>query len=299
MVDKAVKKIRPDDQQLSMVQDNLANAIQQLLDYANGASAQQSVLAPIMQQLAGAGTPYTVKTPALQVKGRTDGPFIPNQPTMILGEAQYNNAQGVTVPQRDNEIFSYGQIVAFGSQIAPDGFVIIPVVSGSAFRVAPNNTYTCFQVNFDGSAGCTGNFNAASFTNTNGFKTVLDVGQVWNSAAPAGGTYQTQYAVANQNGNGLGLTPFVYKFSHSGSVVGWSFNNAGPALGNMGLRIYKNGAQINNITVGSGGSNATFWGTIAKGVNAFSAGDTLTVYLACTNAGNFQASAHLTLEMAA
>jgi hypothetical protein len=282
-----------------MVQDNLANAIQQLLDFANGTASPQTVLAPIMQQLQGVGTAYSVKTPALTVKGRPDGPFQVNQPTILLGEPQQTTANAQTISQKDMQIFSYGQIVAFGSRVQQDGFVIIPYVPGAAFRVAPNNSSNAFVVNYDGTAGCSGNFTAPSYTNGNGFKNTIPVGAYWNTSYTASANVQLQQAVMNAANNAVGVTPFIWKFTHAGSITGMSMNQAGSTTGTNYLLIYKNGVNVYVWNAGVGTGNATFWAAFAKNAIAFAAGDTLTCFFQNTAAGNTQVSAHLTLELAA
>lgn len=176
-----------------------------------------------------------------------------------------------------------------------NGFVITP---------GPGTNPTFYITNYANNdalvlVDATGNLSAVSLSSRAGIKQTFDVGNVWNTSATNGGYYGTQKCVFNIANSSFGSTPYVKKFTHPGSIVGWTINNAGPDLGVLGLRYYRNGTLIANpLTSGGGGNNATFWGTHGKGVYAFAAGDTLTVTLGCSANGNFQCSAELTVEMA-
>jgi hypothetical protein len=100
---------------------------------------------------------------------------------------------------------------------------------------------------------------------------------------------------------GAGSTPFQMKFTHNGSIVGATLNQAGPNNGPHVLMIYKNGALAYSWIAGSGANNSTFWAQFPKNTAGltFLAGDTLTTYYRSTIAGNSQVLAHLTIEMVA
>lgn len=289
-MDSTVKKIVPADQDLSRIQDNLAAPLQQLLDFVNGSGSQgQAELLPALSAVAVGNASQNVVTPALIAHGRTDGPYKPNQPTVILGDPATAN-----VAQRDSCLFSYGQIVAMGSKVLADGFVIVPQVAGAAFRTTNvGGTANAFIIDD------AGNVTARSLSLITGMKSILPVGAYWNSSYTASANVQLLYTVANATGGGVGNTPVILKPEYAGSIVGMSLNQAGNVTGTNFLLIYKNGANSFVWNAGIGNNNSTFWAVFAKGTPAltFAPGDTLAVYFQNSAAGNCQVSAHLTVEM--
>lgn len=326
-MEKAVKRIRPVDFELSQVQDNLAECIQQLLDSLNGTAAAQFILSPLLEQLRGAGTPYSVKTPALQVKGRKDGQTQPGQPTVVIGDPSSTSNNGVVSPQKDAFTTHYGKVVFVGSPYTDDGVVIVPQVAGTIIRIptldgvgttffmlADGTTYLrgSFSnngpVNLGGDTAITGTLNVGqtvtspNFNSFAGFKNTVCCGTWWNTQYQANTLVQLQVAVVNQAAlGGPGNTPFCMKFTHNGSIVGMTLNQAGPNPTPHTLFIYKNGVLSYTWLAGSGGANATFWAQFPKGTAGltFLAGDTLTTFYRTTGNGNVQILAHLTIEMVA
>jgi hypothetical protein len=288
-----VKKIRPESRELSDVQENLGNTLQSvvghLVDQANG--YQQAIFAPVMQQLNPNVATLAVKTPALFIRGRPDGPFIPNQPSILFGSAAAKDSRNGTIPQQDICLFSYGQIVAFGSTSATDGFVIIPRVSGPAFRVAPNNTYTCFQINFDGTAGCTGAFNAGSFLSPTGFKAWLPPMMYWNTSYP-GGNQLLQIPIGI--GSASNTTPWYWCAPRSGSVTAISIVHTATSNVVCAIFLYKNGANIYSYNVTNNASSGAV--AIPKGTLPFVFGDVLSAQIAYST-GNINVCTQVALEV--
>jgi hypothetical protein len=319
-MDTSVKKIRPSNLELSQVQDNLAEAIQNLLDLVNSPNSPQMELSPLLQQLRGPGTPKTVQTPALRIHG---DPSNSGMDVVTIGDVATSTAAavsaqvGITGAVNINGAISTAGTVNIGGtttirghvNIFPsgsNGVIITPPVAGPAFYVTNiAGTVANFLVNDTGDSQTQGNFTGyKTITGTNvvsnaGFKTVVHAGTHWNSAYGANGINPIQQPVVNGNGGGLGTTPFLMKWSHAGSVVGASLNQAGPLVGTNYLQILKNGSLVYTWTCGTGGNNATFWGSFAKGAIPFAAGDTMTVNHYVSVSGNTQVTVYLTLEMAA
>lgn len=273
-MDRAVKRIRPADYELSQIQDNLGNVLQQVLDRIHGADSSGVTIevSPVLEQRNPAVQRKSVKTPALFVRGREDGGFQINQPTIQFGEPQTKNAQGGLDLQKDSELFSFGQIVAFGSQVSSDGFVVIPQVAGPAFRIAPNNAATCFQVNSDGSAGCTGSFNAASVISAQGFKSWLPPAHYWNPNYP--GQPQTLVVPVVQTANGTASTvPWGINMPRAGSVTGISVVHSGASNLVCSVSIVRNGSQIVTANISNGVSSGSL--AFPKGLVPFAAADYL------------------------
>lgn len=304
----SVKKIRPSDFELSQVQDNLAEAIQQLLDLVNKPGSGQMELSPLLQRLRGPGTPQSVKTPALRIHG---DPSKSGVDTVTIGDPATATASAIgaqigitgaltlTGPLSMIGILSViGQLLMTGNSVfrptSAQGVVVVPVDTGVGFAVRnPANTGNVFSVSGAGVAL------SSSFSSDRGFKTVISCGKYWNSAYPANIAVQTYEAVVNGSGGGNGTTPFIYRWSHPGSVVGMSLNQAGPISGVNYLAVYKNGAVAYTWTAGAGSYNTSFTTSFNKAAIPFAANDVMTVFHSNSAAGNTQITAYLTLEMAA
>lgn len=175
-----------------------------------------------------------------------------------------------------------------------DVLTVVPTIAGQAMKITNvSNTAIVMGVQADGTTYAT------TFISGNGFPSVLDAGQYWNSNAAANTQYQTQKSVVNTNGLAMGLTPFVYKFPRAGSIVGYSLNQAGAVAGGNLLQYLRNGTALGVLNVGTGNNGAAFWNTHGKGAYPFAAGDTLTVTTGNTAAGNLQASILITIELSA
>jgi hypothetical protein len=292
VVDNNVPKLQPRDPELARIQNNLANTLQGVLDKQSGAAAGTATLAPVMQQVRGRGTPYTVKVPALKISGRPDGPFVPSQPTIVWGDAKRTSATGVVTPQRDVELFSYGQAVFFGSAVTTDGFILIPQVAGSAFRIAPNNASTCFQVNFDGSTTCAGPVTAPSVVSAAGFKCWLPPLSYWNPGYTGGSQFMV-LPLAQANGT-ASTTPWVFPCVRPGSLTGISVSHAGVFALTCSVSVYKNGQVLysGNVTSGS----ATGYIAFTKGAYPFLSGDVLTCLILYSANGNVCTQVYLEVE---
>ena len=122
-MDISVKRIRPSDYELSTVQDNLADPVDQLLAKANGtANNSQIILSPKLQQLYGAGTPYSIQAPALQVNGdlqNTGGTSV------VIG-----TPATATTSQLNANTIIYGSVNIFGPVTSANGFKSILNVGG-------------------------------------------------------------------------------------------------------------------------------------------------------------------------
>ena len=273
LIQRAVNALYVSDTDTSRVRDNLVTALNPVLTFLTNNFAQDNPVLTFLRSVYGSSATFTgaVNTGPLNATTLNTAGV-----STLVGDV---NVQGnFTVNTRTG-----------------NGVVIVPAGGSPAFYITnPAGNQALFIVYADGTFVCQG------ATSANGFKTAIDIGAVWNTSATAGSYYGTSKVVMNSANNSFGSTPFYFKFPFPGSIVGWSMNNAGPDLGTLGLRYYRNGTQIANpLTSSGGGNNATFWNTHPKGQYPFAAGDTLTVTLGCSNAGNFQASAQLTLEMSA
>jgi hypothetical protein len=313
-MDTSVKKIRPSNLELSQVQDNLAEAIQNLLDLVNSPNSPQMELSPLLQQLRGPGTPKTVQTPALRIHG---DPSNSGMDVVTIGDVATSTAAavsaqvGITGAVNINGAISTAGTVNIGGtttirghvNIFPsgsNGVIITPPVAGPAFYVTNiAGTSARFVVNDTGAVSSADNMSAATMTSSAGFKTVIHAGTHWNTAGTANSLNGLNFPVVNVANGGNGTTQFIYKWSHPGSVVGASLNQAGPVTGTNYLQILKNGSLLYTWTAGAGGNNATFWGAFSKGTITFAAGDTMTCNHSVNTAGNTQTNVYLTLEMAA
>lgn len=179
-----------------------------------------------------------------------------------------------------------------------NGVIITPPVPGPAFYVTNiAGTSALFVVADTGAVSSASSMTAANMVSYSGFKSYINAGTVWGTAIAANTYYQTQYVV--QSGSTVGQTPFIMKWTHAGSLVGWTVNNAGPNAGTMTLQVFKNGVSVSVVTVGAGGGNATFWGTLAKGAVSFAPGDSMSASLMVSTTGNLQALITLAVEMSA
>lgn len=298
-MDQTVKRIRPADFELSTVQDNLANCIDQLLTSAQStASSNQFVLFPTLKNIAGPGSTKTLDKQALVVNGDTSKSGVP--------VVQFGTPATATVAQIDAPFNLYGTLTTFGNGIfrTPTGgyLAVTPASAGTCFyTTSVGNTAVRLTIDDTGSLNSSATVAATNVVSSVGFKNTIPCGTFWHNAYVANATYQMQEAVVNTNGNGLGSTPFLMKFTHAGSIIGMSLNQAGPITGSNFLIIYKNGAAVYTWNAGAGNNNSTFWVAFPKNSAGltFVAGDTLTVYHQNNASGNTQIKAFLTLEMSA
>jgi len=258
-MDKKVKRIRPKDYELSTVQDNLANAVDQLLGSSTPSSQTGPlVLSPSLKNVAGPGTALVLDQPGLTVNGN---------PTDSTGNAVVlGNPATETTPQYPAAVKLYGSISATG-----------PIVTDS---VIAGNSVQALTVN-----------------SSAGFKAPLAVGSFYSTAPVAGAFTPTAIFLVNQ-ANVTNFIYFNYRWQYPGSIVGVSCNKFGPNNGSITLRILKNGAVNSDIGMGVLADGATYWAAYPKSAQ-FAAGDTMTVQVATSGTGVLAVQPYLTLEMSA
>lgn len=314
-MDTSVKRIRPTNLELSQVQDNLAECIQQLLDFANGNADLQAVLEPALEQLRGPGTPYSLRSPALVVHGdksnsgkdvvtigdpaTESAPAVPAQ-VGVIGKVSVEGPVTLkgNVDATGNYAFN-GDVSGNGNFFfksrTGDGFVISPNVAGASFFVTNvGNTVPVFIVYDTGQTIIAGPTSAPTFISNNGFKAIVPMGHYYHTSYP-GGQRNTVEAIVNQVTNGANYKTARFVAPRKGSVTAIMVDlefavNARTDAGvlvNGNLIVYP---SIMAANVAKGAVN------YPKGVVPFNAGDVLTCYLGW-NAAPINACAKVNLEV--
>ncbi len=274
LIPKVVQSLFTQSADASRVRDNITTALQPVLDFFN----------QYIQVNADGSLAFirAITAPAVASTGAVTGASL-----TVNGLSKLNG--GTTVN---------GDVVIYPT--TGNGVIITPPVAGPAFYVTNiGGSAATFIVYDDGTARSVKSMAAPTFTSDAGFKSVVCLGECWNNNAVGGTAYQLQKPVQNLNGGGLGLTPWVFKPSQSGSVVGLSLNQAGPITGINSLQIIKNGGLLYTWNAGAGSNNACFWVAFPKGQLPFNAGDTLTAWHYNSAAGNTQVECHATIELSA
>lgn len=300
---KTVKRIRPKDYELSVVQDNLADAIQELIDaQGSKATSDQITLKPLLQQLRGAGSPQTIQTPALLVHGDPSNsggntivlgdPASANSPAvpanvLLTGNTQANGTVGINGYTKINGSVSV-------STAGVNGFVIMPPVAGPAFYVTniAGNSAT-FVISDDGTFAANGNGSvngtltvnntttAPSFVSGQGFKSYIRMGNTYRSNGQTGNLRSIEMVMQTSV---LGATGYVLvneQMPFAGSIVGLAVWLDRPVNSAMTLQVYRNapaattGAYINVNAVATGAITPATPITFPKGQFPFNAGDYL------------------------
>jgi len=242
-MDSKVKRIRPKDYELSTVQDNLANAVDQLLGQANGTveSSPQLVLSPQLQQLRGAGTPYSLQAPALQIHGDTQST---GGSIVVIGDPATS-----TLPQYNAPVKLYGSLSATG-----------PIVSDGT--IAANSVQ------------------ALSVTSQSGFKSYIDMGTQWRQSTQGGIVRAYRPVINTVNSSPAYVFANAY-MPFSGSIVGISALMTNTITADVTLQVFKNnmggttGQIIDTTGIKANNSIPSSPITFAKGTYAFNAGDYL------------------------
>lgn len=263
-MDANVPKIRPRDEELARIQDNLANTLQGVLDAAgNPVSPQQLELSPVMGQPRGPGTPKQISKLALKIHGDTSQIFKSRNYTVEIGDVATD-----TRPQQDVQLGFWGRVILWGQKLAQDPFVIVPGLAGIVFRTTDVNAATKVTIDDQGNLATTGSVSAASVTSANGFKAIVPMGtfSVTNSNATSN---MLTYAY-NVNTGTAAPTTRQWAAVRSGSVTGLSlFASQGvPATGVY--RLYQNDVLVASMTHFANTQTTTF--VAPKGSIAFGPG---------------------------
>lgn len=316
-MDKSVKRIRPKDYELSTVQDNLANPLQQVLEFINGnKNSAQIELSPLLQRLRGPGTPQSIQTPALLVHGDSSNS---GGNTVVLGDAPTANAAQIGC-----NVGLYGNLNLYGASVLTGALTVVgsTVFRGNVSIVAGLNAFSVmsqdssnpasvvmFMQNYqgnanwalcqDGSVTAQGTQTATSFVSGVGFKSMLPMGGFWNTNYPGGILFTQQ--VIRQTGN-LGAASTIAQketMASAGSVTAITVSLDTAVNATMQAGVYKNGAQIYYGTIAA--ANVTKGVIkISKGAVPFAQGDVLTCAFGFSASGvNTAAQLNFEIELGA
>lgn len=293
-MDSSIKRIRPKDYELSVVQDNLADVLQQVLDYLNrqapDKASAQAELAPLLQQLRGPGTPQSFQKPALIVHG---DPSNSVNESVIIGDPASASAAQISA-----HVLIHGNVVLR----PPNGrsLCIIPGGAGAAFYTTNyDNSAAMMTIDEIGNIWSRNAVTATNFVSAAGFRASIYMGGYWTTTYGANYMGACVFPVRNQSNGALGETPSQRPMSWPGSVLAILVNQAGSIGGTTLVQVYKNYQPWIPLTsVGSGaGPYAPL--SFAKGRYTFARSDVLTVYLTTTASGNTQLTCHLDVEYGA
>lgn len=325
-MDQIVKRIRPKDFELSTIQDNLANAIDQLLANPAYVPPNQFTLFPTLKNIAGPGSTKTVDRMALWVKGdeSASGQYV----------VQIGSPATETKPQYNAPIKVYGLLDISGMLIvrppAANGVAIVPGAVGPAFYITNvGNTSPRFVVTDTGAVSAqddiksatsvsapnitgtnitganilgTTNVRGATVRSDKGFAMAAYMGGLNNSATQANTAYTLVVNTLNQALLGATMNlPIRVGAPRSGSVVGISVYNSGATTANCSVQFYRGTGLAATMAMGQAGANVTLVKDIPKDTPGwgFNAGEALSAALVFSANGGAQCQVTFFLEMAA
>lgn len=300
-----VNRINPADYELNTIQRNLANRIDSLASSAGtGTYKDQIFLKPLLQQVRGPGTPFSIKQPALSIAG---DPQNTNQNTWVFGTPP-------TVDKPAVNAFGtiYGQVVTFGdiyqsgssyqtgdtnttgnlfagktlkiggtsalndnvivSPKSVNGFIIQPGATGPAFYITNLARNVANFILFDtgylqsvSGATYSDTVQAPSFVSGVGFKEYVPLGFINRT--------NTANAIRSIEPTGSINMQVDQPMPYPGSIVGISVSMSATIAVSTTVVILRNGVAFCNIVIGSNSANGAT--QMAKGAFKFNAGDTL------------------------
>lgn len=293
-MDSSIKRIRPKDYELSVVQDNLADVLQQVLDYLNRQASDkasaQAELAPLLQQLRGPGTPQSFQKPALIVHG---DPSNSGNESVIIGDPVSASAA-----QASAHVVVYGNLVV--RPPSGGGLALVPSGPGALLYTSNiGNDFPTSSIDEIGNIWSRNTISATNIVSSTGFRASIYMGGYWTTTYSAGYMGACMHPVRNQSNGTLGETPSQRPVSTSGSILAIIVNQAGSIGGTTSVLVYKNYQPwIPSTPVGSGQSPYAPL-TYPKGRYTFVRNDVITIYLVTNASGNTQLTCHLDVEYGA
>ena len=292
-MDSQVKRIGTKDYELSAVQDNLASALQQVLDHLNqntgGTVPSQITLSPLLDQPRGPGTAKVLKAPALLVHGDASA--------SAGNSVVFGDVATATAAQVSCNVGIYGNLNVTGAtylrgnvNVFPstaNGFIITPPVAGPAFYVTNTaGSVATFIVTDTGAVTAIDSITSAktvtgaNVVSNSGFKSYVDLGTQWRQSTQ-GGIVRSYRPVVNTTNSGMAYVVANAYMPFSGSIVGISALMTNTITADVTLQVFKNniGGVTGQIidTSGIKANNNIPPGpiTFAKGAFPFNAGDYL------------------------
>jgi hypothetical protein len=289
-MDSKVKRIRPKDYELSTVQDNLANAVDQLLKGSSSSSTTSPlVLSPTAKSLAGPGSTQVLDQPALLVHGdktASSGNSVVFGDVATAAAAQvgcnvgiYGNLNVTGATTHNGDLAVNGNTV-FRNR-SDGGVAIVPLANTTAFYTTnAGNSAVQFSVSENGSATSRGTITANNFTSlVGGFKTHINMGTQWRQTTQ-GGILRSAAVLSRTDTNGSTSTVCAHVMPFAGSIVGIDFMMDRTLAADVTVQVFKNtlgttGQIIDVMGIKAGFQTPSPSITFAKGTYAFNAGDYL------------------------
>ena len=267
-IPKVVQSLFVQNTDASRVRDNLATAVQPVLDFLNQ---------------------YMQPNPdgSLTIRG-----------AVAMGAASMASAaiQGA--------VSVAGPLAVNGSLIVrlPNGqsLCVVPGGAGAAFYTTNyDNSAAMMTIDEIGNIWSRNAITATNIVSGAGFRASIYMGGYWTTTYAANYMGACMHPVRNQSNGTLGETPSQRVMSWPGSVLAILVNQAGSIGGTTLVQVYKNYQPWIPLTsVGSGaGPYAPL--SFAKGRYTFARSDVLTVYLTTTASGNTQLTCNLDVEYGA
>lgn len=293
-MDSTVRRIRPKDYELSVVQDNLADAIQQVLDFLKQPNeskpSAQAELTPLLERAQGPNAPESFKAPALVVHGDATNS---GQYSVVIGDP----ASAVAAQIGANVLLCGNLAIRLPTS---GGVAFVPSSPGAVFYTTNiGNSASMSTIDENGNIWSRNSITATNVVSNTGFRASIYMGGYWTTTYGAGYVGQCMHAVRNQSTGVIGETPSQRPMSGPGSILAISANQAGSIGGTTSVLVYKNYQPwIPSTPIGSGQSPYAPL-VFPKGRYTFARNDVITVYFVTDASGNTQLSCHLDVEYGA
>jgi hypothetical protein len=289
-MDKNVKTIRPADEELSRVQDNLAATLQQVLDWiAKKDSAASGTGSTGSGNLAVNGTLSVTGASTLKntnTDGLTANSLAVNGDEHITGQLTVDgatNAKGGLNVTGSSALA--GDVTVTGNTIfrnrTDGGVAIVPLANTTAFYTTnAGNSLVKFTIDDAGTVVSRGTITANNFVSlVGGFKTHVNMGTQWRQTTQ-GGVLRSAAVLSRTDTNGSTSTVCAHVMPFAGSIVGIDFVLDRTIAADITVQVFKNtlgttGQIIDVMGVKAGNSTPLGPISFAKGTYPFNAGDYL------------------------
>lgn len=293
-IPKVVQSLFVQNTDASRVRDNLATAVQPVLDFLNQ-YMQPNPDGSLTIRGAVAMGAASMATAAIQGAVSVAGPLLVNGTLTVNGDEVVNGG------------------IVLRARAGPGGaLAVVPGQPGTVLYVTNvGNTDAKWYVTDTGAMQSKDTIAAfgditsaakvtgASVVSSVGFRATIYMGGYWTSTYGAGYMGACMISLRNQSNSALGETPSQRAMSGPGSILAIAVAQAGPIGGTTSVLVYKNYQPwIPSTPVGSG---QTVYAPLVypKGQYTFVRNDVLTVYLVTNASGNTQLTCHLDVEYGA
>ena len=293
-IPKVVQSLFVQNTDASRVRDNLATAVQPVLDFLNQ-YMQPNPDGSLTIRGAVAMGAASMASAAIQGAVSVAGPLLVNGTLTVNGDEVVNGG------------------IVLRARAGPGGaLAVVPGQPGTVLYVTNvGNTDAKWYVTDTGAMQSKDTIAAfgditsaakvtgASVVSSVGFRATIYMGGYWTSTYGAGYMGACMISLRNQSNSALGETPSQRAMSGPGSILAIAVAQAGPIGGTTSVLVYKNYQPwIPSTPVGSG---QTVYAPLVypKGQYTFVRNDVLTVYLVTNASGNTQLSCHLDVEYGA